>query len=336
MTTHELYMQRCLQLAKNGLGTTYPNPLVGSVIVHEDKIIGEGWHYQSGLPHAEINAINSVKDKSLLQNSTLYVNLEPCSHYGKTPPCSLAIIKNKIPQVIIGTRDYASHVNGKGIELLKNNSVKVTENILKEDCLNLNKRFFTFHKNNRPYIILKWAETTNGFFSPEDDSQKWITSKQMKYLSHLWRKEEQAILAGKNTLKIDNPKLDSRYFKAINPIKISIGNDFTGLENTHFFRDNSAIVYDKTTFKKDFTLSNILIDLKEKDIQSIIIEGGIKTLESFISEDLWDEARIIKSKNNYWENGRKSPILENEVLINSLDFKEDLVYIFKHKNNIYL
>ena len=336
MGVQEIYMQRCLQLAKNGLGTTYPNPLVGAVIVYKDKIIGEGWHYQSGLPHAEINAINSVKDKSLLQDSTLYVNLEPCSHYGKTPPCSLAIIENKIPRVVIGTRDYAAHVNGKGIELLKNNGVEITENILKEECLKLNKRFFTFHKNNRPYIILKWAETTNGFFSPEENSQKWITSKQMKYFSHLWRKEEQAILVGKNTLKIDNPELNARYFKAIDPVKISIGSDFEGLENTHFFRDKSSVLYDKSNFKNDFTLTNILKDLKEKNIQSVIIEGGIKTLESFIVEDLWDEAKVIRSKNNYWENGRKSPTLKNEILINTLDFKDDLVYIFKNKNNIYL
>lgn len=223
MTTHEFYMKRCIELAKNGLGTTYPNPLVGSVIVHDGKIIGEGWHKKAGEPHAEVNAVNSVKDKSLLKEATIYVSLEPCSHFGKTPPCCDLIIANKIPNVVVGTVDPFAKVAGNGIKKLIESGKNVTIGILEDECNELNKRFFTFHQKKRPYIILKWAETTDGFIAPiskEEKSPVWITNPYSRQLVHKWRTEEQAILVGTNTVLDDNPKLDARDFSGNNPVRI--------------------------------------------------------------------------------------------------------------------
>ncbi|MGQ1929659.1 bifunctional diaminohydroxyphosphoribosylaminopyrimidine deaminase/5-amino-6-(5-phosphoribosylamino)uracil reductase RibD [Ornithobacterium rhinotracheale] len=333
---HQQFMQRCLQLAQNGLGTTYPNPVVGAVIVHDDKIIGEGWHYKAGQPHAEINAINSVKDKSLLSKSTIYVSLEPCAHFGKTPPCANAIVENKIPKVVIGCRDAAAHVNGKGVEILKNAGVEVVEGIFEKECLEINRRFFTFHAKKRPYIILKWAETANHFFAPENGEQKWITSQKSKYLSHQWRSEENAILIGKKTLAIDNPSLNCRYVKGVDPIKIVIGNDFSDLKNTTMVKDEKSIIYEKKSFLGDFSLENILHDLHQKGIQSVIVEGGIETLKSFIHEGLWDEARVLQSTKNFWESGRRSPELRNAKHLKTISFGYELIHYFKNINNEYL
>lgn len=336
-------MQRCLQLAHNGLGNTYPNPLVGAVITHHQKIIGEGWHYQAGLPHAEINAINSVKNKELLKESCLFVNLEPCSHYGKTPPCSLAITNHKIPKVVIGTRDFAAHVNGKGIQILKEKGVHVTENVCQEESIEMNKRFFTFQKKKRPYIILKWAETSNGFFAPETPEQQWITSKKAKALSHLWRTQEQGILVGKNTLNIDQPSLTPRLINGKAPIKITLGKDINFNENSAFFQGEKSLIYtnspnnsiDNNLFiETDFTqntLSSILKDLHQKEIVSIIVEGGIKTLQSFIDYDLWDEARVIRSRKVFWSQGKKSPNLHNYQYCHSTDWEEENISFFISK-----
>ena len=210
MKIHENYIKRCLELAKNGLGTTYPNPLVGSVIVYNNEIIGEGWHRKSGEPHAEVNAINSVKDKSLLSKATIYVSLEPCSHYGKTPPCCDLIIKHKIPNVVVGTIDPNSKVSGSGIKRLQENGANVTVGVLEKECNELNKRFFTFHNKKRPYIILKWAESQDGFMAPlgkEKQEPVWISNTFSRQLVHKWRSEEQAILVGTNTVLDDNPKI---------------------------------------------------------------------------------------------------------------------------------
>ena len=218
-------MLRCIQLAENGLGNTYPNPLVGSVIVYKNKIIGEGWHYQSGMPHAEVNAIASVKNQSLLKDSTIYVSLEPCSHFGKTPPCANLIIEKGIKTVIIGSMDPNPKVAGNGIKFLKDHGSYVVERVLEKECNKLNKRFFTFFKKQRPYIILKWAETSDGFISPKDKTEKrpvWITNKKSRQLVHKWRAEESSILIGTNTAIEDNPSLTTRDWEGNSPIRLVI------------------------------------------------------------------------------------------------------------------
>jgi diaminohydroxyphosphoribosylaminopyrimidine deaminase / 5-amino-6-(5-phosphoribosylamino)uracil reductase len=226
---HEKYIKRCIEIAKNGLGTTRPNPMVGCVIVLNNTIIGEGFTSKYGGPHAEVNAINSVKDKTLLNQATLYVTLEPCSHYGKTPPCSDLIIAHKIPNIVIGCIDEHEKVAGKGIEKLKNAGCHVTVGVLENECKIHHKRFFTFHNKKRPYIILKWAETKDGFISPKTKNQQkpvWITNEYSRQLVHQWRAEEQAILVGANTVLQDNPSLTVRDWTGENPVRIVIDKNY--------------------------------------------------------------------------------------------------------------
>ncbi|MGI9527721.1 MAG: bifunctional diaminohydroxyphosphoribosylaminopyrimidine deaminase/5-amino-6-(5-phosphoribosylamino)uracil reductase RibD [Weeksellaceae bacterium] len=315
-------MQRCLQLAKNGLGTTYPNPLVGSVITVDNKIIAEGWHYKSGMPHAEVNAINAVKDSTILKDATLYVNLEPCIHFGKTPPCSHKIVELGIPKVVVGSRDYASHVNGQGIDYLKNHGVEVVEKILQEESYELNKRFFTFHQKKRPYIILKWAETVDGYFAPLDKTQKWITGHFSKQLVHLWRTQEQAILIGGETLRIDDPQLNARLWKGNNPIKVIVSNQIQPGSSYQVLKGNRTIIINHHTLKtrdnvswikinkQEDMIPQILSVLHKEGIQSIIIEGGKSILEQFIASNLWDEARVLNGSTP-WNAGIKAPVLSN-------------------------
>ena len=334
-------MRRCLELAKNGLGTTYPNPMVGSVIVCDGKIIGEGWHKKSGEPHAEVNAVNSVKDKSLLKRSTIYVSLEPCSHFGKTPPCCDLIIENKIPNVIVGTVDSNIKVAGNGIKKLIEAGAKVTVGILETECKELNKRFFTFHEKKRPYVILKWAETQDGFIAPLTKLEQkpvWITNKFSRQLVHKWRSEEQAILVGTNTVIDDNPKLDVRDWTGNNPIKIILDQNnripkdsyiFNNQVKTIIFSNSSTrinqenSIFEVIDFKKNLA-NQILNVLYKHHIQSVMIEGGLQTLQTFIDENLWDEARVFIGNNNF-ETGIKAPLLalkniekhiiENDILL---------------------
>jgi len=325
---HEKYIKRCIELAKNGLGTTYPNPMVGSVIVYEDKIIGEGWHKKAGEPHAEVNAVNSVKDKSLLTKATIYVSLEPCSHFGKTPPCCDLIIKNKIPNVVIGTVDPNIKVAGNGIKKLIEAGTKVTVGILETECHELNKRFFTFHEKKRPYIILKWAESQDGFIAPlEKDEKKpvWITTVYSRQLVHKWRTEEQAILVGTQTVIDDNPKLNARDWYGNNPIRLIIDQNNRIPEDSHIFdNETKTIVFSKlkTTIKKENTIfevidfnQNIAVQIIEvlynHQIQSVIIEGGKQTLQTFIDKNLWDEAKIFIG-NVAFTAGIKAPILDKK------------------------
>ena len=322
---HEKYIRRCIELAKNGLGTTYPNPMVGSVIVHEGKIIGEGWHKKSGEPHAEVNAINSVKDRSLLKKSTIYVSLEPCSHFGKTPPCCDLIIENGIPNVVIGTVDPNIKVAGNGIRKLIEAGTNVTVGILEKECNEFNKRFFTFHKKNRPYVILKWTESQDGYIAPTKNlrnEQKpfWITNEFSRQLVHKWRSEEQAILVGTQTIIDDNPKLDVRDWAGNNPVRIVLDQNNRISKDRHIY-DNSVktIIFsqlananngENTTFEvidfKQNLAQQILKVLHKHQIQSVIIEGGRQTLQTFIDEDLWDEARIFVG-NIAFGNGTKAP-----------------------------
>ena len=328
-------MERCIELAKNGFGTTYPNPLVGSVIVCNDQIIGEGWHKKSGEPHAEVNAINSVKDKSLLKKSTIYVSLEPCSHFGKTPPCCDLIIEHKIPNVVIGTIDPFALVSGNGIKKLQENGKNVAFGILENQCNELNKRFFTFHQKKRPYIILKWAETSDGFIAPTTKNEQkpvWITNEFSRQLVHKWRSEEQAILIGTQTAIDDNPKLNTRDWKGNNPVRIVIDKNNRISKENHIF-DNQAktIVISENVidFNKNIA-SEIAGYLFTHQIQSVIIEGGRQTLQTFIDANLWDEARIFKG-NALFNNGIKAPVL-NRNPIRKEQICNDELLIFENND----
>lgn len=329
MNIHEKYIKRCIDLAKNGLGKTYPNPMVGSVIVVDDVIIGEGWHRKAGEPHAEVNAINSVKDKSLLKKSTIYVSLEPCSHYGKTPPCANLIVESEIKNVVIGIIDSNSKVSGRGVEHLKNNGCNVIVGVLEGECSELNKRFFTFQTKKRPFIVLKWAETSDGFIDKlrdktSENSPNWISNIYSQQLVHKMRAEEAAILVGTTTALIDNPNLTIRNWSGNNPTRIVIDkvlkipddyNLFNGVSKTIVLNKelqkkdiNKNIFFEKVDFNK--SLPNQLCEvLYVHEIQSVIIEGGSHTLQSFIDENLWDEAFVFVGERLFKE-GVKAPVLK--------------------------
>ena len=341
MKVQEKYIKRCIELAKNGLGTTYPNPLVGCVIVYENKIIGEGWHKKSGEAHAEVIAIESVQNKKLLSSSTLYVSLEPCSHFGKTPPCADLILKYKIPNVVIGTIDPNSKVAGKGIQKLKDSGVNVTFGILEKECNELNKRFFTFHRKSRPFIILKWAESSDGFISPKNRSEEkpvWISNEYSRQLVHKWRSEEQAILVGTQTIIDDNPSLTVRDWTGENPIRVIIDKE-NNVDSSKNVFDNQAktIVFSsKEVNSNSETIQNIKIDfdinstqtivekLYENNIQSIIIEGGSKTIQSFIDANIWDEARVFIGEIKLHD-GTKAPEFKKAIYSKSYLKKDTLL-----------
>ncbi|MDR1876240.1 MAG: bifunctional diaminohydroxyphosphoribosylaminopyrimidine deaminase/5-amino-6-(5-phosphoribosylamino)uracil reductase RibD [Flavobacteriaceae bacterium] len=323
----EKYIRRCIELAQNGLGSTYPNPMVGSVIVYNDHIIGEGWHKKSGEPHAEINAINSVKDISLFKESTIYISLEPCSHFGKTPPCALRIAELKFKKVVVGTLDPSDKVNGKGIEIIKNAGIETLTGILEDECNELNKRFITFHIKKRPYIILKWAETLNKKIDNGTERTRpfFISSKYSLQKVHLLRAQEQSILVGKNTALLDNPFLTSRLVKGENPIRILLDKRLDIPTSYNIFNDEAQtlIFNEKITDKKnhldyiriDFSkniIPQILEKLYHRNIQSVIVEGGRKTLQDFIDSGLWDEA-IITTSQTIVENGTDSPTLYGKI-----------------------
>ena len=335
MNNHEDYIARCIELAKNGFGTTYPNPMVGSVIVYNGEIIGEGWHQKAGEPHAEVNAIRSVKDPSLLNKATIYVSLEPCSHFGKTPPCCDLIIKNKIPNVVIGIVDSNIKVAGNGIKRLQESGANVLVGILEKECYELNQRFFTFHEKKRPYIILKWAETQDGFIAPlqkEEQKPVWITNLNSRQLVHKWRAEEQAILVGTQTVIDDNPQLNARDWEGNNPIRVVIDQNNRIPKTAHVFDNQiktivfsnkkSAPSLENTIFEVIDFQQNIAQQIVDKlfqhQIQSIIIEGGAQTLQTFIDANLWDEARVFIG-NCTFEKGVKAPIL------NTSPFKKEKI-----------
>ncbi|CVK16967.1 diaminohydroxyphosphoribosylaminopyrimidine deaminase [Apibacter mensalis] len=344
----EIYMLRCIDLAKNGLGTTYPNPLVGSVIVYNNKIIGEGWHRKSGEAHAEINAISSVKDPSILKNSTLYVSLEPCSHYGKTPPCALKIVDLKFKKVVVGITDPTSKVNGKGIELIRNSGIEVVTGILENECKKLNKRFITYHLKKRPYIILKWAETLNKKIDNGEDRNQpfWISNPFSIQKSHVVRNEEQSILVGKNTALIDNPNLTTRTIYGKNPIRLLIDKNLeiplshnilneqadTFIFNKKISKSNNHLNYFKLNFDKDI-IPQIIKILYDKNIQSVIVEGGERTLQHFIDLGIWDEAIIITSQ-TLIKNGTNAPTLYGEIINQEL-LGNNLISYLKNSSALY-
>jgi diaminohydroxyphosphoribosylaminopyrimidine deaminase/5-amino-6-(5-phosphoribosylamino)uracil reductase len=330
-TEDEKYMQRCIELAKLGLGNAAPNPMVGSVIVHNSKIIGEGYHHKAGEAHAEVNAINSVKDQSVLKDSTIYVNLEPCAHYGKTPPCADLIIEKKIPRVVIGCVDPFAEVAGKGIEKLKNAGCDVKEGVLEKESIELNKRFFTFHEKKRPYIILKWAETIDGFIDlvrkPTDPIEpNWITNDLAKKLVHKWRTEETAFMIGTNTARNDNPRLTARDWSGRNPVRVVLDKNLSLATDLHVFNEEATTIIFNANKTEDvrnikfvkvnfnnFLLNEVLMSLYELDIQSVVVEGGRQLLTSFIDQNLWDEARVFIG-NKQFHNGTKAPEFKGHLI----------------------
>lgn len=316
------YHRRCLELAGCGLGNVAPNPLVGALVVYEDRIIGEGYHSYFGGPHAEVNAIKAVQDKSLLKKSSLYVNLEPCSHFGKTPPCADLIIEHKIPKVVVGHADPFKEVAGKGIEKLRNAGVDVVVGVNEKNYRFLNRRFLTFQEKARPYIILKWAETSDGFIdrircSGAPEGPNWITDPLTKVLVHKWRTEEQAILVGTNTAMNDNPQLTSREWPGKQPFRIVPDIDLRLSSTLHIFDQKvPTIIFSANTSRHcvpniEYQFSE-KVDFPEKvmefcyqrKIQSIFIEGGSRMISSFMQKGLWDEARVFKAKVSFGEGVR--------------------------------
>ncbi len=324
---HEIYMERCLQLAANGLGSTYPNPLVGCVIVHKGRIIGEGWHRKAGEPHAEVIAVESVKDKSLLRDSELYVNLEPCSHHGRTPPCADLIVRHGIPRVYIGSHDDNELVSGRGIKRMREHGIEVTSGILEDSCRRLNRRFYTFHGKRRPYVILKWAESADGFVFPDPELSApgqpfWISNPFSRQLVHKWRAEEQAILVGRGTVEQDDPSLTARDYAGDKILRLVIDREASirpdkkvldGESDTVVFSGPSAlerldregsgqnsgkVIRVALDFAEDVP-GQIMEYLHRAEVQSLIVEGGPFTLGAFIRQGLWDEARVFVGSRNF-------------------------------------
>jgi len=330
----EFYMRRCLELAMLGMGNVSPNPMVGCVIVHDNQIIGEGYHQQIGQAHAEVNAIDDVfknhgeNAPSLLKSATAYVSLEPCAHFGKTPPCADLLIKHQLKKVIIGNTDPFGAVNGKGVEKLKAAGIEVITGILANECSYLNRRFFTRINKQRPFIILKWAQTANGFFAPIGNVQQWITGPLAKQLNHKWRGEEDAILVGKNTAMIDNPQLTNRN-GCKNPIRIVIDKNLAIPITHHIYNDEAKTIifnevktnvvdnihYVQMEDMQFYLAQKIAFQLYLMDIQSVIIEGGAQILDQFIIANLWDEARIFTATKK-WEDGIAAPKLNGNIVEN--------------------
>lgn len=354
---HEKYMRRCLELASMAAGNTYPNPMVGSVIVYNEKIIGEGYHIAHGEKHAEVKAIESIKDRSLLKKSTLYVNLEPCAHFGKTPPCADRIVEEGIPEVVIGTLDTSGKVSGKGAEIMKGAGCKVTIGVLEEECRELNKRFFCYHEQHRPYIILKWAQSQDGYIDrkrkPDDPiAPNWITDKVAKRLVHKWRTQESAILVGSKTAIKDNPQLNVREWSGKNPLRFVLDKDFEINQRYKLIYDQETTIvfvdktvdnkrlekyagYETEFIKLDYN-GNLLTQVCEylyyKGIMSVIIEGGAVTLQSFLKENLWDEARVFIGEKMFFE-GVKAPAMPLLNPDEKFKYKNSVLYVFRRAHN---
>ncbi len=333
MTQDEKYMQRCLELAENALGKTYPNPVVGSVVVYNNHIIGEGYHLHSGQPHAEVMAINSVRNKELLHKSTLYVNLEPCSHYGKTPPCADLIVSKQIPRVVVGTVDTSSKVSGRGIARMRSAGVDVTVGVLEGKARWINRRFFTFHEKKRPYIILKWAQTADGYIDIKREVQKRqptpVTSQVAHTLVHRWRSEEQTILVGTNTVLKDNPRLNVRYWHGKSPLRVCIDIKNRIPKDSNIFDDSTQTICLRDS--KFYNTEIIAQKLYEMNVQSVIVEGGTKLISSFITSDLWDESRIFIANLLFLE-GLEAPKISGSLL-SSQYLSNERLYIFTHEKN---
>ncbi len=343
MTQSELFMLRALELAKLGTGAVSPNPRVGCVIVHQDKIVGEGWHNVFGEPHAEVNAIESVVDKSVLHESTVYVTLEPCSHTGKTPPCADLLIRSKIPRVIIAVEDPNPLVAGQGIRKLTEAGVQVSVGLLSKEAALVNSQFFVSIKTKRPYVILKWAQTADGFIAPLNRERKWISGARSRQLVHKWRTELDAILIGSDTAIHDDPQLNVREWVGRNPIRIVLDRNlklssdlriFNGSQQTICYnlevdkaeRNLSFVKLSKTNF-----LLEMLGDLANRGVQSLMIEGGSTLHTLFIEANLWNEARIFYSPIKFNE-GIRAPVL-NGIKSNGFYLDNDFLEILLNQTH---
>jgi len=335
-------MLRALELARNGHEEVSPNPLVGCVIVNNHRIIGEGWHMQYGGPHAEVNAINSVYDKSLLPESTVYVNLEPCSHYGKTPPCADLLIEKNVKEVVVANVDPNPEVAGKGLEKLRKAGIEVSEGLCSEEGEELNRRFFTYMREKRPYIILKWAQTNDGFVARNNYDSKWISNETSRKLVHKWRSEEPAILVGYQTALHDDPRLNVRDWSGKNPLRLFIDRDLSLPEHLKLFDGTqSTVCYNTVKNEKSDNLESvqiekvekleeeILADLHARKIQSVIIEGGAATINRFINKGLWDEARVFVADKAFDE-GIAAPVINKNIFAKEI-IKGDQLLIYKNK-----
>ncbi len=342
---HEIFMQRCVDLAYLGQGNVSPNPMVGCVIVKNGLIIGEGYHSEYGGKHAEIKAIESVIDQKEIENSTVYISLEPCVHHGKTPPCVHELINRKIKTAVIGSRDSNPIVGGKGIESLKRVGIEVIENILEEECRKLNKRFFTFHEKRRPYVILKWAQTSDGYLDKNreigEKGVNWISSPESKVLVHKWRSEEQSILVGRNTILNDNPSLTVREISGKNPTRIVIDSQLQLSKDVNIFsKDAPTLVFNRLKNDKidgvewikisETSTKHILDELFKRNIQSVLVEGGSRTLQYFIIDNVWDEARVIVGDVKFGD-GIKAPVM-NKVPSRAHQFSNhDTIYYYHRR-----
>lgn len=333
-------MRRALDLAELGRGRVSPNPMVGCVIVHKDKIIGEGYHQKYGEAHAEVNAIDSVKGHSLLPESTAYVTLEPCAHQGKTPPCADLLIEKKLKRVVVACRDPFDKVDGKGIEKLKQTGIQVEVGVLEKEARKLNKRFFTSIQKERPYVILKWAQTKDGFIARENYDSKWISNPYSRQLVHKWRTEEDAILVGKNTAIYDDPLLTAREWNGKNPIRILLDRNLEVSKEYNLFNsDAPTLVLNTIKEEKSGNIEwvktdmnnpwSVIRQLHERNIRSVIIEGGSQVLNSFINENCWDEARVFTSS-SIFEKGIAAPEIEGKIENEEAIFADQLT---TYKNN---
>ncbi|TZF94304.1 bifunctional diaminohydroxyphosphoribosylaminopyrimidine deaminase/5-amino-6-(5-phosphoribosylamino)uracil reductase RibD [Chryseobacterium panacisoli] len=341
MNNDELYIKRCIELAQKALGNTYPNPLVGSVIVHNGEIIGEGYHHKAGENHAEINAINSVKNKDLIPESTIYVSLEPCAHYGKTPPCALKIKELGFKKVVIGAMDSHDKVNGKGKKIIQDAGIEAVSGILEGECIELNKRFFTYHEKKRPYIILKWAESGDGFLD-KNFRPTAVSNTLVNQFVHQLRADEHAILVGTQTALNDNPSLTVRNAEGTNPVRILIDFDLKVPSSYNIYNNEAKTLVLNTVkegtegsvqfikINRDNFLPELMEVLYKEQIQSVIIEGGRFTLQQFINADLWDEAIVIKNENLNLENGTKAPEF-NHTPAAIENFRDNTVSFFRLK-----
>ncbi|QTD37732.1 bifunctional diaminohydroxyphosphoribosylaminopyrimidine deaminase/5-amino-6-(5-phosphoribosylamino)uracil reductase RibD [Polaribacter batillariae] len=356
---HEFYIKRCLQIAKNGIGTSRPNPSVGAVIVHKNKIIGEGFTSVYGKNHAEVNAINAVKNPKLLEKATIYVTLEPCSHFGKTPPCADLIVKKKLKNVVIGCLDSNSLVSGKGILRLQKAGINVIVGVLEEACREHHKRFFTVQEKKRPYLILKWAETKDGFVYPKpiirpqelvsesikNNAPIWISNQYSQQLVHKLRSKEHAILVGTNTVLADNPQLNVRSWFGENPVRVVLDRSLRIPKNANILDGSvkTIVICNVGSLRREDRRENVCFEeinffknigkqicdvLQKHNIQSLIVEGGTQTLQTFIDENLWDEAMVFVGDCNF-KKGVKAPSLKTNK-VSEQNIKKDVLKIYKN------
>jgi diaminohydroxyphosphoribosylaminopyrimidine deaminase/5-amino-6-(5-phosphoribosylamino)uracil reductase len=336
----ELFMHRAIELAALGKGHVSPNPMVGCVIVHQGSIIGEGYHQNYGEAHAEVNAINAVKDQSLLKEATAYVTLEPCAHWGKTPPCANLLVEKGLKKVVVAAVDSNPLVGGKGIKILEKSGIEVLTGVLEKEARIQNKRFFTHIESKRPYVILKWAQTADGFVARPDFSSKWISNASSRQLVHKWRTEEDGILVGKNTAKYDDPSLNVREWVGKNPTRIVIDSELELSKSLKLFDQTIPTICFNTQkseklenlefvkLPKGFEISEILDELIRRNIQSLIVEGGSYLLSKFIEAELWDEARVFTSHTKFGE-GIPAPILAS-ISSEVYQIQNDLLHIYHH------